>query len=652
MLKNSEVRGKISMKGKMKMALLSLSNVSKSFGNRLLFSGVSFTVEDGHKIGLVGVNGTGKTTLFKIIQDKLSHDDGELYRAKTVNIGYVEQFVCTSPNITLYDEALSIHERLLQIEDEMVQIQNDIENNKENIEKLVLKQHAIDEEYKALGGYTYKSITRSTLIGLGFSEGDFTLEVSKLSGGQKTKLMLAKMLLSKANLLLLDEPTNNLDIDAIEWLEEFLINYKGSFIVISHDRYFLDKVTTETYELENKKLTIYSGNYSKYLKLKEERNKTLSRRYENTQKEIERIEGIIEQQKTWSQERNFKIIRNKQKMIDRMEQTLEKPDAELDKLKFKFKTVSGGNMEVLLVDNLSKTFGNNKIFENVSLEVLKKERVFLLGPNGTGKTTLLKILQGKTSQTSGDFKIGNNIKVAYYNQTSEDEYTENKTILKYVWDKHIELTQTEVRKALAMFLFKGEDVEKNILDLSGGEKARISLLMLMLSESNFLVLDEPTNHLDIYSREALENALMDYDGTLFIVSHDRYFINKLASKVYRIEKNGAKEFKGNYDFYIQNYVKKAEEIAVQNVRKNDYKERKAKEAEERKKINAINRLETQIIELEETIKELQTKSLTDEYAKDYTKAMEIVKVIDENKVTLNDLYEKWENLTCNNGDNC
>lgn len=634
------------------MALLSLSNVSKSFGNRLLFSGVSFTVEDGHKIGLVGVNGTGKTTLFKIIQDTLAYDDGELYKAKNVNIGYVEQFVCTSPNITLYEEALSIHERLLQIENEMIQIQNDIENNKGNIEKLVLKQHVIDEEYKALGGYTYKSITRSTLIGLGFSENEFTLEVSKLSGGQKTKLMLAKMLLSKSNLLLLDEPTNNLDIDAIEWLEEFLINYKGSFIVISHDRYFLDKVTYETYELENKKLTIYSGNYSKYLKLKEERNKTLSRRYENTQKEIERIEGIIEQQKTWSQERNFKIIRNKQKMIDRMEQTLEKPDAKLDKINFKFKTVSGGNMEVLVANNLSKTFGSNKIFENVSLEVLKKERVFLIGPNGTGKTTLLKILQGKLKQTSGDFKIGSNIKAMYYNQTSEDEYTENKSILKYVWDKHIELTQTEVRKALAMFLFKGEDVEKNILDLSGGEKARISLLMLMLSESNFLVLDEPTNHLDIYSREALENALLDYEGTLLIVSHDRYLINKLASKVYRIEKGGVKEFKGNYDFYIQNYVRKSEVAVVQNVRKNDYKERKAKEAEERKKLNAIKRVETQITQKEEKIKELEEKSLTDEYAKEYTKAMEIMNEINENKAVLEELYVEWENLTTSNSDNC
>ena len=626
------------------MALLSLSNISKSFGANLLFDGVSFTVEDGHKIGLVGVNGTGKTTLFKIIQDQMRYDSGEVYKAKNVNIGYVEQFVCTKPNINLYDEALSVHERLLQIEDEMLQIQSDIENNRSDIDKLVLKQHAIDEEYRNLGGYTYKSMTRSTLLGLGFKEKEFTLEVSKLSGGQKTKLMLAKMLLSKSNLLLLDEPTNNLDIDAIEWLEEFLINYKGSFIVISHDRYFLDKVTTETYELENKRLTIYSGNYSKYLKLKEEKNKTLSRRYDNTQKEIERIEGIIEQQKTWSQERNYKIIRNKQKMIDRLQDSLEKPDAVLDKLDFKFKTVSGGNKEVLIVDKLAKAFDENHIFENVSLEVLKKERVFLIGPNGSGKTTLLKIIQGKLKQNTGDFKVGSNIKVAYYNQTSEDEYTENKTILKYVWDSHLELTQTEVRKALARFLFKGEDVEKNILDLSGGEKARISLLMMMLSESNFLILDEPTNHLDIYSREALENALMEYEGTMFVVSHDRYFINKLATKIYRIEKDCAKEFKGNYDFYIQNYIKNVEEVVVESVKKNDYKERKAQEAAQRKKDNAIKRLENEITILEEEIKKLEELSLTDEYAKEYTKAMEIVAKIEEGKQKLEKLYEELENL--------
>lgn len=626
------------------MALLSLSNISKSFGANLLFDGVSFTVEDGHKIGLVGVNGTGKTTLFKIIQDQMNYDSGEVYKAKTINIGYVEQFVCTKPNINLYDEALSVHERLLQIEDEMLQIQSDIEKNTSDIDKLVLKQHVIDEEYRNLGGYTYKSMTRSTLLGLGFKEKEFSLEVSKLSGGQKTKLMLAKMLLSKSNLLLLDEPTNNLDIDAIEWLEEFLINYKGSFIVISHDRYFLDKVTSETYELENKRLTIYAGNYSKYLMLKEERNKTLSRRYDNTQKEIERIEGIIEQQKSWSQERNYKIIRNKQKMIDRLQDSLERPDATLDKLDFKFKTISGGNKEVLIVDKLAKSFEDNNLFENISLEVLKKERVFLIGPNGSGKTTLLKIIQGKLKQNAGDLKIGSNIKVAYYNQTSEDEYTENKTILKYVWDNHLELTQTEVRKALAIFLFKGEDVEKNILELSGGEKARISLLMMMLSESNFLILDEPTNHLDIYSREALENALMEYEGTMFVVSHDRYFINKLASKIYRIEKDCAKEFKGNYDHYIQNYVKETEEVVVENIKKNDYKERKAQEAAQRKKDNAIKRLENEITEIEEEIKKLEELSLTDEYAKEYTKAMEIVEKIEEKKTKLEKLYEELENI--------
>lgn len=626
------------------MALLSLSNISKSFGATLLFDGVSFALEDGHRVGLVGVNGSGKTTLFKIIQNQMAYDNGEIFKSKNVNIGYVEQFVCSKPNVTLYEEALSVYERLLEIENQMLELQTQMQNNSLDIDKMVAKQHMLDEEYKELGGYTYKSITRSTLMGLGFKESEFPLEISKLSGGQKTKLMLAKMLLSKSNLLLLDEPTNNLDIDAIEWLEEFLINYKGSFIVISHDRYFLDKVTNETYELENKKLTIYTGNYSKYLMLKAEKNKALSKKYDNTQKEIDRIEGIIAQQITWSQERNYKIIRNKQKMIDRLKGGMEKPDAALDKLSFKFKTITGGNKEVLVVDNLSKSFESNKIFEGISLEVLKKERVFLIGPNGCGKTTLLKIIQGKLQNDDGTYRVGSNIKVAYYNQTSENEYTENKSILRYVWDKHLELNQTEVRKVLAIFLFKGDDVEKNILELSGGEKARISLMMMMLSESNFLVLDEPTNHLDIYSREALENALMEYEGTMFVVSHDRYFINKLATKIYRMEKDSAKEFKGNYDFYIQNYIKPQDDNVVTSVKKNDYKERKAKEAAERKKDNAIKKLEGEIANLEEKIKELEEKSLSDEYAKDYTKAMEIVEEISKAKEELERLYDKLEEV--------
>lgn len=625
------------------MSLLSLSNIKKSFGATMLFSGISFTVEDNHKIGLVGINGSGKTTLFKIIQDKIDYDDGEIFKSKNTIIGYVEQFICED-NKTVYDESLEAFRDLIELENQINSLQLEIENGSERLESKINLKNSLEEKFLNDGGYTYKSIAKSTLKGLGFKDDELELKVSKLSGGQKTKLMLAKMLLSKANLLLLDEPTNNLDIDAIEWLENFLINYKGSFIVISHDRYFLDKVTNETFELENKRLSIYSGNYSKYLNLKAEKNKTLSRKYENDKKEIARIEGIIEQQKTWSQERNYKIIKSKQKVIDRIEENLVRPEDEIEKMKFHFEAIAGGNREVLVVKNLEKSFGGKLLFKNINLEVLKQEKVFLIGPNGSGKTTLLKILHKKLLQDSGSFEIGCNMRVAFYSQTQED-FIENKSILNFVWEKHTELNQTEVRKALASFLFKGEEVNKNILELSGGEKARLALLLMMLTKSNFLILDEPTNHLDIYAREALENALIDYDGTLLIVSHDRYFINKLATKIYRLEMEKAVEFKGNYDYYISKYVPK-EEINIKKESQNKvaYKEKKALEALERKRKSRIAKIEEEISNFEELIKNYESELQKEENIADYKKAIEFTDKINEAKSSLENLYEEWENL--------
>lgn len=626
-----------------KMSRLSLSNIKKSFGATMLFSGISFTIEDNHKVGLVGVNGSGKTTLFKIIQNKLDYDGGEIFKSKNTVIGYVEQFICENDR-TVYEEVLEAYRDLIDLENKIYDLQKDIEQNHEKIETKISLKNSLEEKFLTDGGYTFRSITKSTLKGLGFKDEEMDLKVSKLSGGQKTKLMLAKMLLSKANLLLLDEPTNNLDIDAIEWLENFLINYKGSFIVISHDRYFLDKVTSETFELENKKLSIYSGNYSKYIELKAEKNKTLSRKYESDQKEISRIEGIIEQQKTWSKERNYKIIKSKQKVIDRIQGSMVRPDDEMEKMRFHFEAIAGGNREVLLVKNLQKSFGERLLFKNVSLEVLKKERVFLIGPNGSGKTTLLKILHNKLVQDSGTFEIGSNMKVAFYSQTQED-FIENKSILDFVWEKHLELNQTEVRKALASFLFKGEDVNKNILELSGGEKARLALLLMMLTKSNFLILDEPTNHLDIYAREALENALLDYDGTLFIVSHDRYFINKLASKIYRLENDGVVEFNGNYDYYISKYVLREVSFKKEESKnKLAYKEKKALEAQERKRKNRILKVEEEISNLEENLKKLESEMQKEENATDYEKVLECTEKVNEIKGKLELLYNEWEEL--------
>lgn len=624
------------------MALLNLSNIKKYYGNNLILNNISLNIENNHKIGFVGANGSGKTTLFKIISNNLKQDEGEIFISKSTKIAYVDQFITSKTNTNILEDALTVFNNLLKIEQELEIINQELLNSSSLT--LVKKQEELMNLYKNNGGYTYKNLTRSALLGLGFTEKELSLNVSNLSGGQKTKLALAKLLLSDSNLLLLDEPTNNLDIESIEWLENFLLNYKGSFIVISHDRYFLDKVTNETIELENHVLNIYPGNYSKYLDLKREQVQAMSKKYDLQQKEIDRIQGIIEQQTTWSQERNFKIIRNKQKSIDRIENEMVKPPEELDTIKFKFKTISGGNKEVLILNEISKSFENKKLLENASGTIYKKERTFLLGPNGSGKTTILNLIMNELPLDSGEITVGSNMKIAYYKQTSNMTYS-NKNILEYLWDIYPKLTQTEIRSALAQFLFKGEDVFKSVNDLSGGEKARLELLKLMLSESNFLILDEPTNHLDIPSREALENALLDYDGTLLIVSHDRFFINKLATKIYYIDNKKLLEFNGNYDYFISKYEKNnLEETKVAKQSNNSYKERKEQEAAKRKLANRISKIESEIENLENKLLELETLSNTPEYGTDYQKAMELTNKIEEINRKISTLYEEWESL--------
>ena len=624
------------------MALLNLSNIKKYYGNNLILNNISLNIENNHKIGFVGANGSGKTTLFKIISNNLKQDDGEIFISKDTKIAYVDQFITSKFNTTILEDALTTFNELIKIENELEIINKELLTNPSS--NLIKKQENLINSYKNNGGYTYKNLTRATLLGLGFTENELSLNISNLSGGQKTKLALAKLLLSNSNLLLLDEPTNNLDIESIEWLENFLLNYKGSFIVISHDRYFLDKVTNETIELENHVLNIYPGNYSKYLEIKKERDESMTKKYNLQQKEIDRIEKIIAQQTSWSQEKNFKIIRNKQKSIDRIESEMIKPPSELDTINFKFKTISGGNKEVLILNEICKSFGNKNLLKNASGIVYKKERVFLLGPNGSGKTTILNLIMNELPLDSGSITIGSNMKIAYYKQTSNMTYS-NKSILDYLWEIYPKLTQTEIRSALAKFLFKGDDVFKSVNALSGGEKARLELLNLMLSESNFLILDEPTNHLDIPSREALENALKDYDGTLLIVSHDRFFINKLATKIYYIDNKKLLEFNGNYDYFISTYEKNhSETIKSEKVSNNSYKERKEKEAAKRKIANRITKIETEMDLLNNKLSELQELANIKEYATDYQKAMDLTKEIEETKEKIAELYKEWECL--------
>jgi ATP-binding cassette subfamily F protein 3 len=629
----------------MKMALVGVNNLKKSFGEDVLFDKASFEVGDHDKIGLVGVNGTGKTTLFKIMTGDMPQDSGEITKSKLCKTGYMEQQVLDL-SISIYDEMLSIFSDLMEMEGQIELIHQNIEHKNGNFDELINKQHILAEKYEDLGGLTYKSRARAALLGLGFDEKDFDKPVKILSGGQKSKLQLAKMLFCSANILLLDEPTNHLDIAAVEWLEDFLRGYSGAFIVISHDRYFLDRVTTRIFEIENQKLTVYSGNYSKYLIKKEEDKYILQRQYENTTREIKRIEGIIEQQRQWNREKNIKTAESKQKIIDRLSQDLEKPESAPEVINIKFITKSGGGNDVLIAKDLSLSFGDKLLFKNSNLHIKRGESVFLLGPNGCGKTSLFKIIMGIYQANFGSFKIGANIETGYYDQTQANlDY--NKTIMDEVWDTYPKMTQTEIRNALAVFLFKTDDVYKHISDLSGGEKARVALLKLMLSGANFLLLDEPTNHLDITSREALEQAFASYDGTLFIISHDRYFINKMADRIISLSQNGTTEYAGNYDYYIEKYAKQEEpnEKKTTAPRENEYKLKKEKESAKRRLASQLSKTEQAIAEGEQELLRLTQLQNTEEYATDYTKALTIAGQIDELKNTLDDLFITWSELS-------
>ena len=630
------------------MNLLTLSKLEKSFGTSKLFDDVSFGIYKNDKIGLVGVNGAGKTTLFKLMLEQMPHDGGSIFKNKATAIGYMEQHSdYTSPK-TLWDEVLEVYADVMEIEVKLADIAEDIHDSNGDLDALTRKQHALSEEFEALGGFTYKSRVRSALLGIGFAESELDTPFSKLSGGQKTRAMLCKILLSRANLLFLDEPTNHLDIQATEWLEGFLRDYDGAFIVISHDRYFLDRTTNKTFELENQRLTVYNGNYTRYLELKEEVRFAQERQYENTKREIKRIEGIITQQRQWNRERNIKTAESKQKVVDKLAQTLDKPLSEPGSIGFSFKTAYGGGNDVLICDNLSMAFGEKQLFRNADVFVKKEENVFLLGPNGCGKTTLFKIIMSQLEPISGTSKLGANIKPAYYDQT-QAHLDDNNTVLDEVHDAYPKMTQTEVRNALALFLFCGDDVFKQISVLSGGEKARISLLKLMLSDANLLLLDEPTNHLDIHSREALESALSAYNGTLLIVSHDRYFINKLADKIYYMDSSGLKQYVGNYDYFVEKHNSSSapEPQAAQSEAPAalDYKAQKQAESERRKRLSKLSRTEDEIAEAESSLAELKSKLELPEYASDHQKIIDLCYDIDALEQRLAELYELWEQLS-------
>lgn len=631
------------------MPALAVRNLTMTFIEHTLFTDVSFDVESNDKVGFIGANGVGKTTLFKILNGVLAPTSGSVTFEKNARVGYMEQHACNNPAVDVYHELLSVFDYLKEIETEISELTNAIDNQSGDLDALVERQTQLIERFEALGGLTYKSRTRSALLGLGFKESDFEMPVGNLSGGQRSKLCLAKLLLSQSTILLLDEPTNHLDIDSVNWLEGFLRDFKGAMIIISHDRYFLDSVTNKTIELEHNRTMCYKGSYSEFVKKKASYNESLKNKYENDLKEIKRIEGIVEQQKRWGRERNFITAASKQKEADRIKAQLVTPDSELETLRMHFEPKCESGNDVLITHSLAKSFGEKKLFENVDLHIRKGERVFILGGNGCGKTTLFKILMGRCPQDRGEYDYGANVQVGYFDQMQQN-LDLSKTAIDEVWDSFPNMTQTEVRSALAAFLFKGEEVFKPLSKMSGGERARVSLLKLMLKGGNFLLLDEPTNHLDASSREELEKTLLDYSGTLLIVSHDRYFINKLASRILVLSQDGVKEYLGNYDYYVEHIkneqTEQKEQLATAKAEKpqNDYFLQKQRQSEERKRKTRLKKSEEEIERLDEEIANTQALLANEEVAADYEKLMELTTQLEALQIQQEEQYSIWEEL--------
>lgn len=631
------------------MPVLSVRNLTMTFVERNLFSDVSFDVEQRDKVGFIGANGVGKTTLFKILNGELAPTSGVVTFDKNARIGYMEQHACKNPEVDIYHELLSVFNYLKDIEAETKAVTDAIDSKSGNLDRLVERQTRLIEEYERLGGLTYKSRTRSALLGLGFSENEFEMPVGSLSGGQRSKLCLAKLLLSRSNLLLLDEPTNHLDIKSVGWLEDFLRDFKGAMIIISHDRYFLDNVTNKTIELEHSKTMCYKGAYSEFVRKKEAYNLSLKNKYENDLKEIKRIEGIVEQQKRWGRERNFITAASKQKEADRIKAQLVAPESELETMRINFEPKCESGNDVLICRGLEKSFGEKHLFKNVDIHIRKGERVFILGENGCGKTTLFKILMGRCPQDRGEYDFGANVLTGYFDQMQQN-LDLNKTAVEEVQDEFPNLTNTEARSALAAFLFKGDEVFKPLSKMSGGERARVSLLKLMLKKSNFLLLDEPTNHLDSASREELEKTLGDYSGTMLIISHDRYFINKLATRILVLSQSGVKEYLGNYDYFAEHVKAEAEpkesaSDAAKEKPKNDYFLKKQQKSEERKRQTRLKKTEEEIERLDKEIEETQKLLSSDEAASNYERLLELTNKLEELQIEQEKQYAIWEELS-------
>ena len=592
------------------MIVLSCNNLNKSFGIDSILENVNFTVNEYDKIGIIGVNGTGKTTLFKIISGIYGYDSGDIYTSKDCEIGYLEQNTNFHSENTILEEVLEVFKDVIEMEKYLRDLEHKISEESSNtnsttLEKLMNEYSNKLEAFSDMNGYGYKSEAKGVLKGLGFSDEDMDKPISILSGGEKTRVLLGKLLLKKPTLLLLDEPTNHLDSEAIEWLEVFLKQYKGTVILISHDRYFLDQVVNRIFEIHNKKLKTYNGNYSDFIKASAIEKELELKKFEDQQKDIKKQEESIERLKAFGREKHLKRARSKEKALAKVD-VLDKPEAYRKKAKIEFNpSVTSGN-DVLQLRDISMGYGERILFKDLNLDIYRGEKVALIGANGIGKSTLFKIIMNEITPLSGDIKFGTNVNVSYFHQEQKTLNLDN-TIIDEIWEDNKQLTQTSLRTMLGAFLFEGEEVFKKISTLSGGERARVAILKLILSNANLLLLDEPTNHLDIDSKEVLEEALSSYTGTIFTISHDRYFLNTVVDKVLVLDENGITEYLGNYDYYIEK-KKQVQEMntveVIEEKTKTQLKEEKRKK-ENKEKLRKKNRVKRQNIEKE--IEETEAK---------------------------------------------
>lgn len=639
--------------------ILSCQNVSKAFGTEEILKKVSFHIEENEKAAIVGINGAGKSTLLKILIGELSADEGEVTIAKNTSIGYLAQYQEVSADCTIYEEVLRAKSDIIEMEAQIRSFEEQMKHTSgSELDTLMEHYHTFLQEFEAKGGYYYKSEVSGILRGLGFSEDMFDRKLGELSGGQKTRVSLAKLLVRKPDILLLDEPTNHLDLSSITWLEGFLKGYKGAVILVSHDRYFLDRIVTKVVEVFLHQAHVYAGNYSQYSKKKAQIREAQMKQYLNQQREIAHQEEVIAKLKSFNREKSIKRAESREKALEKIE-LLEKPVEEQADMHITLEPNITSGKDVLSVEGLTKAFPGNELFSGIDLEIKRGERVALIGDNGTGKTTMLKIITGKLAADAGTVRLGANVHIGYYDQ-EQQLLSEEKTLFEEIQDAYPNLNNTKVRSVLAAFLFTGEEtVTKRVADLSGGERGRLSLAKLMLSEANFLILDEPTNHLDMVSKEILEQALNQYTGTVFFVSHDRYFINQTATRILDLTGKTIVNYIGNYDYYLEKqaeltrvYVterqngqtQSAVSAASDDSGKMDWQEQKKQQAAVRKKQNELKKTEEKIATLEAQREQLEAEAADPAIATNSAHLMELhtqMTAIDEQ---LESLYENWELL--------